>query len=418
MNRSELYAHLAQNRRLLGMARDRFASLTDGLDHPGIDSAREELAAADAALSSAAGGISLWIRHCISLLAYGMSAWAVSAFTGRLLGLPAGWTIAVTVATLLALASPVSMLKDAIADRVNHRRTMAPASPLPGPVTPDDPDPAAELIMMLRSVRDGLTVAMRRLSGAHRFGFVAHSAAGFDWLRRHDRHLFEVSLADRLLCQAIDSIEIWRGRVAPEPAARWRILSLTAEPVKAIDAELHECAESAELAAVAVQHAELDGPRRTPAVIGRLESAAGMLRSAAEAHSSLPAFSRREMTMAALTPSVWAISCVALLAITPNPAEPIRLAIILTGTILLSMVVGHVVSATWTRREARRLAIAVNRPDDVRNAIAQLWTRIHTIAGALKPASNDRHPEVGRRIDAALFWIDAADDALAETAGR
>ena len=129
MNRSELYAHLAQNRRLLGMARDRFASLTDGLDHPGIDSAREELAAADAALSSAAGGISLWIRHCISLLAYGMSAWAVSAFTGRLLGLPAGWTIAVTVATLLALASPVSMLKDAIADRVNHRRTVAPASP-------------------------------------------------------------------------------------------------------------------------------------------------------------------------------------------------------------------------------------------------------------------------------------------------
>ena len=148
-----------------------------------------------------------------------------------------------------ALASPVSMLKDAIADRVNHRRTVAPASP-PGPVTPDDPDPAAELIMMLRSVRDGLSRRNARLSGAHRFGFVAHSAAGFDWLRRHDRHLFEVSLADRLACQAIDSIEIWRGRVAPEPAARWRILSLTAEPVKAIDAELHECAESAELAAV------------------------------------------------------------------------------------------------------------------------------------------------------------------------
>lgn len=54
-----------------------------------------------------------------------------------------------------------------------------------------------------------MAVVMKRRSTAHRFGYVARTAAGFDWLRRRDRHLFWVSDADRCVCQAIDSIEIW-----------------------------------------------------------------------------------------------------------------------------------------------------------------------------------------------------------------
>lgn len=208
MNRSELYEHLALNKQLLEIAVARFASLTDGLNHPRIDTAHDRLSASGAALTGAAGGISAWTRTCLGMVALGLAAWAVAAFAGQLIGLPAGWTITVTVAVVLALMWPVNMLNDALADRVNRRRTKRPASPLEI-VAPVDLDPAAEILMMLWRVRDGLAVVMRRWSGAHRFAYVAHSAAGFDWLRRHDRHLFGVSIADRCVCQAIDSIEIW-----------------------------------------------------------------------------------------------------------------------------------------------------------------------------------------------------------------
>jgi hypothetical protein len=170
-------------------------------------------------------------------------------------------------------------------------------------------------------------------------------------------------------------------------------------------------------AAVERQHAELDGPRCAPAITGGLELAADILRSAAKPLAPSPVASRREMTEAALT-SVWAISCVALLLTVPNPAQPLVLAVTLAGTAVLSKLVRDVVVAIWNRRDARRLAAAVNEPEDVQHAIAELRTRIRVITGALEPDRNDLHLEAGRWIESAQVWIDAADHALAETPER
>lgn len=209
-----MYRHLAQNKHLLEIAGARFTSLTLGIDHVRVDTARERLSAAGAALTGAAGGISVWTRTWLGMGALGVAAWAVAAFAGQLIGLSTGWTITVTVAVALVLLWPFAVLNDALADRVNRRRTTWRASPLEI-VVPDDLDAADEVILILWGVRDGLAIVMKRWSTEHRFGYVARNAAGFDWLRRHDRHLFDLSVADRCVCQAIESIEVWldaRGR--------------------------------------------------------------------------------------------------------------------------------------------------------------------------------------------------------------
>ena len=182
---------------------------SDGLDHPRIDTARDKLSASGAALTGAAGGISGWARTWFGMMALGVAAWAVAAFAGQLIGLSAGWTIALTVAVVVVLMWPTNMLNDVLAARANARRTKPPALPLEI-VAPAELGPAAaEIITMLWKVRDGLADVMRLWFGEHRFGYLARGAAGFDWLRRHDPHLFGVSAADRYVCQAIDSIEIW-----------------------------------------------------------------------------------------------------------------------------------------------------------------------------------------------------------------
>jgi hypothetical protein len=203
-----LYEALALNKQLLEVAAARFATLTDGQDHPRIDTARDRLRASGVALTRAGGGISGWTRTWLGMVVLGVPTWAVAAVTGQLIGMPAGWVITVTVAVVLALFWPANTLNNALADRVSRRRTTRPPSPLEI-VTPADLDPAAEIIMMLWVVRDRLAVVMKQWSAANRFGYVTLTAAGFDWLRRRDRHLFWVSCADRCLCQAIDSIEIW-----------------------------------------------------------------------------------------------------------------------------------------------------------------------------------------------------------------
>lgn len=185
-----------------------------------------------------------------------------------------------------------------------------------------------------------------------------------------------------------------------------------------IAAQLRDAADLAERAAVERQHAELDGPRCAPAIIGGLELAADTLRYSAKPLAPPPVATRRAMTDSALMSSVWAISCVALLLTVPNPAQPMVLAITLAGTGVLSKLVRDVVVAIWDRRDVRRLAAAVNEPEDVQHAIAELRTRIRVITGALEPDRNDLHLEAGRWIESAQVWIDAADHALAETPER
>jgi hypothetical protein len=184
--------------------------------------------------------------------------------------------------------------------------------------------------------------------------------------------------------------------------------------VNDIAASLRHAADLAERAAVERQHAELDGPRCAPAIIAGLELAADTLRYAAEPLAPPPVASRRVMTESALMISVWVISCVALLLTVPSPAQPLVLAVTLAGTGVLSKLVRDAVVAIWDWRDARRLATAVNEPEDIQH-IAELRTWIRVITGALEPDRNDLHLEIGRRIESAQVWIDAADHVLAET---
>lgn len=181
-----------------------------------------------------------------------------------------------------------------------------------------------------------------------------------------------------------------------------------------IAVQLRGAADLAERAAVALQHAELDGPRYAPAITGGLDLAADTLRRAAKPLAPPPIASRRVLTEVALIGAVWAASCAALLLTVPNPARPLVLAVILAGTGVLSKVVRDVVVELWDRRDARRLATAANEPEDVRRAIAELRTRISAITGALEPDVNDLHLDAGRWIENALVWIDGAEYALAE----
>jgi hypothetical protein len=56
MSRNGLYGHLVLNKQLLEVAGARFATLTDGLDHLRIDTARDRLRASAEDLTRAAGG--------------------------------------------------------------------------------------------------------------------------------------------------------------------------------------------------------------------------------------------------------------------------------------------------------------------------------------------------------------------------
>jgi hypothetical protein len=208
----ELYGLLALNRQRLDAAAAGFASLTDGLDHPRIRTARDRLTASGEALTYAAGGISGWSRTWIAMVVLGVAAWAVATVAGGPVGLSSGWVIVTTVAVTLALCWPMAALNNALSARVNRRRTTRSSEI----VTPARSATTSEILMMLWNVRDSLVVVMKGWSAGHRFGYAARTATGFDWLRRRDRHLRWISEADRCICQAIDSIELWHKSRKPD----------------------------------------------------------------------------------------------------------------------------------------------------------------------------------------------------------
>ncbi|GAA4261110.1 hypothetical protein GCM10022255_092450 [Dactylosporangium darangshiense] len=205
--RKDVSGSLALMRYRVETATVRFARMTGGVDHPLVETARSRLKAADTAAIRAAGGLSPWTRTWIGVAGLGAAAWAAAALCDRV-GLPAGWTIAVAVAALGGAFWPVYAFTNALAQRVDRRRTKRPTSP-PPIAAPAGVGPAAEILALLRMARDDLAAAVRRRVADHRFGRVARTAAGFDWLRRHDPQLFWLSLADRHLCQVICSIEAW-----------------------------------------------------------------------------------------------------------------------------------------------------------------------------------------------------------------
>jgi Flp pilus assembly protein TadB len=212
--RRDVVRSLALTRYRLEAATERFASMTGGVDHPLLDGARSRLKAADRAATNAAGGLSRWTRTWIGVPGFGAVAWAVAALCDRA-GLCAGWTIAATVAAAGGAALPVVTFTNALAARVNRNRTQRPSS-LPPIAAPLGVGPAAEVLALLRMARNDLAAAVRWRVAPDRFRQITATAAGFDWLRRHDPQLFWLSLADRHLCQVICSIEGWLPTVADE----------------------------------------------------------------------------------------------------------------------------------------------------------------------------------------------------------
>jgi hypothetical protein len=197
---------LAMVRRLLGEAAKRVVELDQGQDHPRIQAAQDLIESAIVATTRAAGGLSAWTRTLLDALLLAVIAWGTATVCG-LVGLPSGWTIAVTVLAVLAVVWPVYKLYPALTGWVNRRRLGPSAPRVAWP--PTDITPAEQVLRILAAARSALAVTMRRRAAADPFGYAARTAAGFNWVRRRDTGLYFASLADRCVCQAICSLERW-----------------------------------------------------------------------------------------------------------------------------------------------------------------------------------------------------------------
>jgi len=195
----------------MAAAAARLAEMTEGVDRPGLATVRSQLRAADVSVTRAADGLSRWTHAGLRLVAIGVGSWTAAAVSGQLIGLSSGWTVAVTAVVAAGVLGVLAMLIKRLTARANRRRTTPTGSaPIAARI---DVSPTVEILALLRKARDGLMMAMRGRLAGHRLGYLARTAAGFDWLRRRDRRLRWMSLADRQLCEAICLVELW-------PAAR------------------------------------------------------------------------------------------------------------------------------------------------------------------------------------------------------
>jgi hypothetical protein len=199
-------SQLALIRFRLQTAATRFAKVTAGVDDPWVEIARGRLQVARDAVICAAGGLSRWTRTWICAAVLGSAGWATATFCGQVVGLSRGWTVTVTVVVALSLFWPVVVLNNALAQRINRRRTSHAEPPT---AVWSGADSTADALVLLRIARTELVEVTRLRLATHRFGRYATTAAGFDWLRRRDRHLYWINQADRYVCEAIYSIELW-----------------------------------------------------------------------------------------------------------------------------------------------------------------------------------------------------------------
>jgi hypothetical protein len=184
-----------------------------------------------------------------------------------------------------------------------------------------------------------------------------------------------------------------------------------------LPARLRSAADLAERAAVARQQAELTGAPTDPATIARLQLVADALIYAAEPLDPPPVASRAALIEAAIMTGTWVVSSAAVLLSVPNPAQPTTLAGTLVGCGVLATLIGQTVAALQRRREIRILP-PVDDPGQVQGTIAELRIQLAEIMAALEPDRVGDHLEVGRRVDMALVWLDAAEQAQLETPGR
>ncbi|BCB78163.1 hypothetical protein GCM10022251_32280 [Phytohabitans flavus] len=192
--------------RFLDEAAQRVADLGEGQDHDAIQSARIRIDDSIRAAIRAAGGFPRWVRPWLDALLLAVVVWVTATLCG-LVGLPSGWTIAVTVLVALVSLLPLFRLADALRDLVNRRGLGPPVPRAASP--PTSTVPGEQLLHVLVAARSALAVVMRRRIAAHPWGSAARTAAGFDLLCQRDTRLHFASLADRCVCQAIVSVERW-----------------------------------------------------------------------------------------------------------------------------------------------------------------------------------------------------------------
>ncbi|GIF46447.1 hypothetical protein DFJ67_4896 [Asanoa ferruginea] len=176
-----------------------------------------------------------------------------------------------------------------------------------------------------------------------------------------------------------------------------------------IDGRLRSVADLAEYAATDRQLAGLDGPRSTGTVIAGLQLTADMLRYAAEVLSQPPVASRRLLHVSLAMGGTNVVSWVAALLIVPDPGDPLVLAAVLVGSSVLAKLAGDLFDEILDRRLDRTR----RTPRGTRLEIAELRTMILAIGRALETDRDDRHLEVGSRIDSAMVWLDHAERAQA-----
>jgi hypothetical protein len=184
--------------------------------------------------------------------------------------------------------------------------------------------------------------------------------------------------------------------------------------VSARPGRLHRAAVLAERAAVAVQYAELTGPRADVALIAGLQQVADALYQHPR-HLDPPVAPRRNRVENVISYSSWLVVTTAVLLIAPHPARPWTVAAAMTAGLTAMMLLARLVSTTWDRYPVRVLTAGRER-DGVTDLIAALRTELSQIAATLEPVRHGADLEVGRRLEYALGWLDIADDAATGTA--
>jgi hypothetical protein len=203
-------ADLVVVRRFLDEAAQRVADLGQGQDDQAIRAARIRIDESIRAVTRAAGAFPAWVRTWLDALLLAVVAWVTAALCG-LVGLPSGWTIAVTVLVVFMSVRPLYRLVNALRDLAGRRRLGPPAARVVSP--PTGLASGEQLLHALVAARSALAAVMRRRVAAHRWGAAARTAVGFDWLRCRDNGLYFASFADRCVCQAIGSVELWLATV-------------------------------------------------------------------------------------------------------------------------------------------------------------------------------------------------------------
>jgi hypothetical protein len=199
---------LARVAHLLELADARLAGLTAGTDHPRAGDARVWLRSARRQTVPAGGALGRELRLALSMVLLGGTVWAVAAVLRDGIGLPGGWTVAITLpVVLVGLAFPLSRLIRAVDRWTGRRRTAWPRT-APPVMPPPGTSAAGETLALLRLARRELAALMRDRSAGRA------SAGAFDRLRCSDLRLAALSAADRDICVTIHSLEIWLSVVA------------------------------------------------------------------------------------------------------------------------------------------------------------------------------------------------------------